>query len=243
MASRKKRTSSAPTALEPRGGFRGFGTQALLFLAALQENNDREWFAVNKSTYVEECDAPLRELVAEIGAGLAARGIPLAPLVRNPVFRIYRDVRFSKDKSPYKTHMGAALHRAGDKTRPGLLYIHVEPEGSFLAAGYYQPEPPLLKAFRSAIVAEPVGFAELVQVLESNGLRLDEGEPLARMPKGFEEHGGSPVAEAIRKRSWTTSQPLADDDLERHDLAEVAVRFAVAAWPLLGYFQGVVEPG
>ena len=137
-----KKKAVAPEAGESAGGFRGFGSQALPFLRALRENNERDWFAENKATFLEECDAPLRELVREVGSELASRGIPLAPIAKNPVFRIYRDVRFSHDKSPYKTNVGAALYREGDKGRPGLLYIHVEPGGSFLAAGFYHPGPP-----------------------------------------------------------------------------------------------------
>jgi len=236
MATKKKKVESAPDSTES-GGFRGFGMQALQFLQALSENNDRDWFTVNKATYLEECDAPLRELVREIGVGLKSRRIPLAPVANSPVFRIYRDVRFARDKSPYKTNIGAALYPDGDKSRPGLLYVHVEPGKSFLAAGFYHPEPPVLKAFRSAIAADRASFGKLVRALESKGLRLDDGEPLARMPKGFEAHAGSPVAEVLRKRSLITSQPLADDDLERKDLAEVAIQFASAALPLLGFFE------
>ena len=235
MATKGKPAKQAPSQPES-GGFRGFGAQALPFLQELRANNDREWFALNKATFLEECDAPLRELVRSVGLGLAERGIPLAPLVKSPVFRIYRDVRFGRDKSPYKTNIGAALHPDGDKSRPGLLYIHVEPGRSFLAAGYYQPEAPRLKAFRAAIVADPAGFGRLVATLGASGLQLDDGDPLKRPPKGFEDQGDSPVADVLRKRSLITSRPLGDDDLERRDLPEVAVEFAVAAWPLLAYF-------
>ena len=237
------RKAAGPKVLAPTAGdgFRGFGSQALPFLAALAANNDREWFAPNKATYLDECDAPMRQLVAAIGAGLAARGVPLAPQPRNPVFRIYRDVRFAKDKSPYKTHLGAALHPDGDKARPGLLYIHVAPGGSFMGVGYYEPEAPLLKRFRAAIADDPAGFGHLVDQLEAAGLTLDAGEPLARMPRGFEAFANSPVAAALRKRSWVATRPIPDEDLERHDLPAVAVDFAVAARPLLDYFGGLVE--
>ena len=244
MAARKK--SKGPErddALESSGGFRGFGSQALPFLRALRENNDREWFAENKATFVEECDAPLRELVREVGSGLEAKGVPFAPIARNPIFRIHRDVRFSRDKSPYKTNVGAALYREGDKARPGMLYIHVEPGGSFLAAGFYQPEPPRLKAMRSAVAEDPDGFGRMIEALKANGLELGRGEPLARMPKGFEVFADSPASAAIRFRSFIVSRPLADDDLERRDLPEVVVRFAEAASPLLEYFWSRSEDG
>ncbi len=223
------------------GGFRGFGSQALPFLQALRENNDRDWFAENKSTFLEECDAPLRELVREVGVRLEDAGIPLAPLAKSPVFRIYRDVRFSHDKSPYKTNIGAALHRDGDKSRPGMLYLHVEPGRCFLAAGFYHPDPPLLKAIRSGIAEDPAGFERVVKVLAKAGLELAHGEPLARMPKGFEGLANSPVAGAIRARSTLTASPLAEDDLERRDLPEVVVRFARQALPLLEFVWTRVE--
>ena len=240
MAGKKKAAGDLEGG-ESAGGFRGFGSQALPFLRALRENNERDWFAENKATFLEECDAPLRELVREVGSELASRGIPLAPIPKSPVFRIYRDVRFSHDKSPYKTNVGAALYREGDKGRPGLLYIHVEPGRSFLAAGFYHPEPPLLKAIRSAIAGDAAGFEKVVHRLGSKGLALGMGEPLARMPRGFEEFAGSPVAEALRSRSLVTSRPLADDDLERRDLPALVARFAEEASPLLEFFWSRVE--
>jgi uncharacterized protein (TIGR02453 family) len=236
MATKKPKKAASIAVPEASGGFRGFGSQALPFLRALKENNDREWFAENKSTFVEECDGPLRELVAEVGASLASRGIDLAPIPRNPVFRIYRDVRFSKDKSPYKTNIGAALYRGGDKTRPGLLYIHVEPGSSFVASGIYQPEADQLKWIRLAIAEDPKRFAKVVKSLEKAGLAMTNGDPLARMPKGFEEFTDSPFAEVLRNRSFVVSRPMLDEDLERRDLPEVITRFAAEALPLLEFF-------
>jgi uncharacterized protein (TIGR02453 family) len=224
------------TVSETSGGFRGFGSQALPFLRALQENNERDWFHENKATFLEECDAPLRELVAEVAGRLASKGIDLAPSPRNPVFRIYRDVRFSKDKSPYKTNVGAALYREGDKTRPGLLYIHVQPGESFVASGIYQPDADQLKLIRLAIVEDPKAFGEVIRKLENAGLALGSGDPLARMPKGFEDHAESPFAEVIRYRSFVVSRPMLDEDLERRDLPEFITRFAAEALPLLEFF-------
>ena len=228
-------TKKAKDIPQATGGFRGFGSQALPFLQALKENNERDWFSENKATFLEECDAPLRELVAEVGAKLASRGIGLAPIARNPVFRIYRDVRFSKDKSPYKTNVGAALYREGDKGKPGLLYIHVEPGSSFVAAGFYQPDPDQLRSIRLAIAEDPKAFGKTIRTLEKGGLTLGKGEPLARIPKGFEAFAGSEFAEVIRNRSFVVSRPMADEDLERRDLPEFIVRFAAEALPLLEF--------
>jgi uncharacterized protein (TIGR02453 family) len=238
MATKKK------VIAEASGKFHGFGSQALPFLRALRENNDRTWFAENKTTYLEECDVPIRELVREVGAKLEAEGIPLAPLPKNPIFRIYRDVRFSTDKSPYKTNIGAAFYRDGDKSRPGLLYIHVEPGRSFIAAGFYHPDPPLLKAIRSSIAEDSDGFLGVVEALENDhGLKLGDGEPLSRIPKGFEAFADSPIAGVLRNRSIIVAKALDDDDLERRDLPEDVVRFAGGALPLLRYFWSRVEGG
>ena len=218
------------------GGFRGFGSQALPFLAALKENNDREWFAANKGIFLEELDGPFRELIGEVGGLLAASGFPMEPVARNPVYRIYRDVRFSKDKAPYKTNLGAGLHRGGDKSSAGLVYVHVEPGGSFLAAGFYQPEAPRLKLLREAIVEGPAKFAKLLAALAAKGIAPHEGNPIGRMPKGFEALADSPVAGHLKMRSFIVSRPLADDDLERRDLPAVVAGFAADALPYLRFF-------
>jgi len=220
----------------PSGGFRGFGSEALPFLRALRENNDREWFAAHKATFLEECDAPLRELVAEVGGRLIAKGLTLAPVAKNPVFRIYRDVRFSNDKSPYKAHLGAALHPDGEKSRPGMLYIHVEPAASFVAAGFYHPDPPTLKALRLAIAGDAGRFDRLVHALAALGQTLAPGEPLTRIPRGFEALAGSPVAGYLRNRSFVLHRPLPDEDLERRDLPEAIAGFAADAAPFLEFF-------
>ena len=225
---------------EETQGFRGFGSQALPFLRALKENNERDWFTANKSTFVDECDTPMRELVAAVAGRLQTLGIDLAPTPRNPVFRIYRDVRFSKDKSPYKTNLGSALYPGGDKTRAGLVYIHVEPEASFVAAGYYQPEPDRLRAIRQAIVDDPKGVEKLVKTLEKAGLAFRSADALARMPKGFEDQAESPHAEMIRNRSFVVSQPVSDEALEQREFPDQVVKFVKNALPLLQYFGGKI---
>ena len=122
-----------------------------------------------------------------------------------------------------------------------MLYVHVEPGGCFVAAGFYHPEPPLLKALRAAIAGDPAGFAKVVKALAAGGLALGEGDPLARPPKGFEAFADSPHAEALRKRSFLTSRPVLDDDLERRDLPDVVLEFATKALPLLEFFWKRVE--
>ncbi len=229
-----------PAEPEPTG-FRGIGLHALSFLEALRENNERNWFAANKSIYDEQLLAPFRELVVDVGQRLDRAGSPLKPNIKALVYRIYRDVRFSKNKTPYKTHLGASLHRDGDKSSPGLLYLHVQPGGSFMAAGFYVPEAPHLKAIRRAIADDAPAFAKLARSLQAQGLGFADADPLTRMPKGFEDQPGSPAAEYLRYRSFVVSRPIADDDLERHDLGATIVDFARTAEPLLRFLWSRTE--
>ena len=104
--------------------------------------------------YEAEVLAPFRALVAAVGAALGEAGIPLSADPQRSIFRIYRDVRFSPDKRLYKTHAGAVLTRSGGKRDPGLLYLHLEPGESMVAAGFWHPEPQLLARLRRAMLGE-----------------------------------------------------------------------------------------
>src|SRR6478672_9127721 len=103
--------------------FRGFGPRALGFFKALDFHQDRAWFQENRSIYEEEVLAPLAAFVEALSAACAEHGIPLQGTPKSAIFRIHRDVRFAKDKKPYKTHAGAVLTRSGAKSDPGLFYI------------------------------------------------------------------------------------------------------------------------
>ena len=124
---------SAPSA------FQGFGPEALPFLKALGFHQSREWFHGHKAIYDRQIKDPLGDLVDALTVALHEAGLPLRGDRKASLFRINRDVRFSKDKHPYNTHASAVLTRTGTKQGNGLLYVHVSPEESFAAAGFYQP--------------------------------------------------------------------------------------------------------
>ena len=140
------------------GAFPGFRPAALAFFRELSEHNDPLWFKPHKAVYETQVLAPLRQLVVAIGAALEEAGLPLVGDPQRGIFRIYRDVRFSPDKRLYKTHAGAVLTRSGNKRDPGLLYLHIAPGESIVAAGFWHPEPPLLARLRRAILDDPDGF-------------------------------------------------------------------------------------
>ena len=121
------------------------------FLALLEENNNREWFQQNKKQY-DEAKAEVESFVNSIIGGLAKFDESVKYVeAKDCMFRIFRDVRFAKDKSPYKINMGAWITHAGRKSPGPGYYIHLQPGGSFLAAGVYMPEPDQLKKIRNEI--------------------------------------------------------------------------------------------
>jgi uncharacterized protein (TIGR02453 family) len=216
--------------------FQGFSPQALRFLRDLKKNNDRVWFQANKEIYERELLAPLQALTAGLATALRRAKIPIDADPRRAVFRIYRDVRFSPDKSPYKTNLGTYLPYRGIRGAPGGLYVHVVPKESFVATGFYQLEKEQLLLWRGAMAAEPKRFARVLGALERNGAAIGEhGEALKRMPRGFEEHAASPIARYFRVSSFMTSEDLSDDDVMDETLIDRCVGLVKKAKPLLEY--------
>ena len=222
-----------PAAAPP---FAGFGADAYPFLRALAENQSKAWFDRNRGTFDAHLKLPLCDLVEHLAAVLAKRKSPLTGTAAGSVFRMNRDIRFAKDKSPYKTSVGAALSRSGDKKAvDGILYIHIDPAGSFLAAGFYRPEPPVLNCLRSAIKADPAGFRQVIAKLQKEGLSLDADDSLVRLPKGFEDIDGDDLKAAVRLKSLIVSRPVDEPEVLSAEFADMALELAADALPLLQF--------
>jgi uncharacterized protein (TIGR02453 family) len=217
----------------PTTGFAGFQPGALAFFRELQDNNDPAWFKPRKALYETEVLAPFRELIATVGERMGRAGLPLIGDPRRGIFRIYRDVRFSPDKRLYKTHAGAVLTRSGGRREPGVLYIHVAPGESMVAAGFWHPEPALLARLRRAVLADPDGFLAIYGSLAKSGCPLSSDDKLNRPPRGFEMAKGTPVAEYVCWKSFTAHRMLSDADVQSPELVDRIVDFAHAALPLL----------
>ncbi|MDB5482041.1 MAG: hypothetical protein JWO83_3094 [Caulobacteraceae bacterium] len=222
------------------GPFTGFGAGALPFYEALAANQNRDWFQANKDLYETQVRAPLAALVEALSFAFAAHDIPLTGDPKRALFRIHRDVRFSKDKSPYKTNAGAVITRDGAKGSPGLLYIQVGGQrdggqGSFIGIGFYGLEPKDLGTVRHAIADEAERWLAIRSGLSAAGLDFSMGYAMARLPKGFEAHAGSPVADALRLRNFIVSRPIAADRLQDPTLIDDIVSFASAGLPLLRF--------
>ena len=212
--------------------FAGFGPRALDFLKALGFHQDRAWYEANRQIWEEDGLTPLRALVAALSERLA--DLPLQGNAR-AVFRLHRDVRFAKDKRPFKTNGGAILTRDGDKRSVGLLYVHVDPDGCFAAAGFYMPEPPALLKLRRRIAAKPAAFRGVVTALAAERLEIGLGGGLTRLPKGFEAVTDPDIGAALKLRSLVVREPIPDAALLRPDLPDRVAAFARRAEPLLRF--------
>lgn len=195
------------------GSFQGFGPQTPIFFRELAANNTKDWFDQNRQTYQEEVLEPARALVVDLGDKLRrfAPGIHAEPLVNKSLFRINRDTRFSKDKRPYKNHLGLWLWEGDGKRmdRPGF-YFQLDPHEIMLGAGMYCFNREMLAAFRQAAVDPKLGPAlrRAVNQVKKNGKYQIGVQHYKRVPRGFDpEHKN---AELLKYNGLTahTTRPL-----------------------------------
>ena len=150
--------------------FKGFGAQALPFLKALGFHQNKEWFAANKPLYERQIRSPMGDLIEDITARLEKLGVPLKGTRAASMFRVNKDVRFSKDKAPYNTHASAVLTRSGGKKDQGGAYIHIKPGECYIGAGIWYAEAEEFRAFRDTIIARTDEFRGLEAAINAKGL-------------------------------------------------------------------------
>ncbi len=217
--------------------FPGIRSEGLDFLAELKENNKRTWFKARKELYEDELRWPMRCLVVDVARRAQREGLPLTADPKRSVFRIYRDIRFSRDKRPYKTHAGAILSRTGSPKDAGVVYIHVEPGNFFLAAGFYKLPNDYLRPLRRQMVSLPARFFEMKDALDDAGLSLEttSDDKLKGMPRGHAGDRDSDVAEYLRWKSFLVERPVTAEQLRTPDFAGDVVDLVRDALPLLRY--------
>ncbi|MBI2407899.1 MAG: DUF2461 domain-containing protein [Gemmatimonadetes bacterium] len=222
--------------------FAGFRPAALTFLRALRRNNRRDWFEANRETFEREVKAPLKAFVEDLDVRFATVAPEFVGDPKASLFRIHRDIRFSKDKSPYKTHAAFWIfHRApgrgvGQTVDGGAgFYFHLEPGESLVAAGLWMPPRPKLQRVRDAIADDPDAWEEVVLnpafVRRFGG--LNEGDPgavLKRLPRGYAP--GHPAERWLRYNSFTVSRALSDADVQSPRLATMVMKEFTAMLPL-----------
>jgi len=220
--------------------FPGFTPEGLDFLRDLSDNNDRDWFNERKPTYVDHLKDPLDLLVADVARRLDDAGLPLTD---GRPFRIYRDVRFSNDKTPYQTHVSAAF-RQPESDDPVVLYVHVEPGASFVAAGVYRPLVAYLKPVRQSIADRPEWFEAVRAEVEAEGLDIGHaGTTLTGMPHGFAAYRDKDVADVLKWQSYIAQESVSDEAVQEPGFARTIVDVAVRSTPLLEFLWRVHDGG
>jgi len=189
--------------------FAGFADAHAKFFQLLAKHQDRAWFQAHKPEFEAGWQAPMKELLAEVRAGIE-RAYRHCDLEQPKQFRIFRDVRFAKDKSPYKTHVGGLIPitRRGKVTEvPIALYVHVGQPKSFAAAGHYMMDPRALERYRAAVADEQRGkeLTKLLAGLTRKGFLVGSYASYKRMPKGYDVN--HPRAEHLLRKGLTVSFP------------------------------------
>ena len=219
-----------------------FRPEALKFLKGLGRNNDRDWFNERKDVYERELKEPLLAVIAAVTAEMEG----FAPeFVRPPakcMMRIYRDIRFSKNKAPYKTNVAAWWAKQGmEKTSGGGFYLQVSATGVLVAAGVYAPEKEQLLQIRRMLVERHAEYAAALAARPLKTLLTPfDGMPMTRVPKGFA--ADDPAAELIKQRQWGVSAELGVELAMDAKLVPEIVRRFKAANPLVTLLNSALAP-
>ena len=192
-----------------------FSPQLFAFLRDLAAHNDREWFAANKARYVADVQEPALAFIEDVGMRLPEISRHFVADARpngGSLYRIYRDTRFSKDKTPYKTQTGIHFRheRAKDAHAPGF-YLHMEPGRVFVGCGTWRPERDALHAIRTAIATRPQRWTAVVEDPAFAGRFQMGGETLKRPPAGFDRD--HPLIEDIKRKDFIASTELSEADV------------------------------
>jgi uncharacterized protein (TIGR02453 family) len=198
------------------GGFTGFTKDAFQFLAELALNNEREWFEANKARYEQSVREPALALIRSMKPKLAevsSHFMAIDKKVGGSLMRIHRDVRFAKDKSPYKTNIGIHFrHEAEDNVHAPGFYVHVAPDSCFVGIGMWGPEPDALAKIRARIDADPKAWKKATAVPKFVKAFTRGGESLKRPPKGFaEDH---PFVEDLKRKHHIATATLEPKDFQ-----------------------------
>ncbi len=216
--------------------------ELLGFLRELARHNDRDWFQSNRERYRSQVQEPLLDFIAAFAeplAELAPRFVADPRPVGGSMFRIHRDVRFSKDKRPYKTHAAAQFrHREGRDVHAPGFYLHLEPGNVFAGVGIWHPDGATLKAIRDAIVDHPDGWNAALAHRDFTGIFEQGGDRLVRPPRGFD--ADHPSIEELKRKDFVAFRAFDDSQAVAPDFLEVYTASCRAAVPMVRFLTEAV---
>ncbi|MEJ7586962.1 MAG: DUF2461 domain-containing protein [Ferruginibacter sp.] len=212
------------------------------YLRDLQINNNKPWFEENRNVY-EAAKTDLQNFVAALIPTIARFDEPIRNLaVKDCTFRINRDVRFSKDKRPYKNNMAAYFSPGGKKANAAGYYFHCEPGKSYAAGGFYSPSPQSLARIRQEI---DYGFDEWRKIINKQTFKryfpkgVDGMELLTRPPKGYDET--NPAIEYLKMKHFIVSKPFTDVELQSNTLVKDVAKVFETMKPMINFLNRAVE--
>lgn len=232
--------------------FSGFAPESLRFLRGLKRNNAKPWFEAHRGEYEQFIKRPLQHLAEELDVRFATLAPEFVAPPKRALFRIHRDVRFSRDKSPYKTHAalwvfhrdaGRGVGRAVAEAHGGAgFYFHLEPGASMVAGGYWMPPRPALTLVRDRIAEDHKAFTKLVKAAgftrRFGGLTDEPGTKLTRMPRGYDpDH---PAGELLRWQSFTASRELTDAEALSPKLVPNILKDYAALLPMVRWLNAAL---
>jgi uncharacterized protein (TIGR02453 family) len=213
----------------------------LQFLKALAKHNNRDWFLANKAKY-DLAKADYLLFVEAVLNGIQKTDNTLAELApKQCVFRINRDVRFSKNKDPYKTNFGASFSKGGKKIQCAGYYFHIEPGASFIGGGLWMPMAPELKKVRQEIDYCFKEFSSVIQQkkFQTNFNELDSSNKLVRPPKDYEID--NPGIEYLKLKSFIVSMPITDAELLDKDLVKKTISTFQTMTPFISFLNRAID--
>jgi uncharacterized protein (TIGR02453 family) len=227
--------------------FQGFSKTGFQFLKELKENNAKEWFEERRDIYEQSLRNPSKSLIEDMDQVFLQEALPFEASLKKSLFRIHRDTRFSKDKSPYKTNIGITFPviREGmskeAKTEIPGIYLHIEPNACFVAGGLYMPDANQLKSLRARIEED----WEILNELNQNPEFLKEfpeglhGNKLKTMPRGFDpEHPGK---EYLRMKQFIVMSFIPDAITQSEKLIQLLTKKAKSMAPIMMYLEESVR--
>ena len=226
-----------------------FSAASLTFLRGLKRNNNRPWFEAHRDDYERHVKEPMAALVLALDREFREFAPEIVGEPKRSMFRIHRDVRFSKDKSPYKTHAACWFFHAGGSSKVGReahgggagFYFHLEPGACFMGGGIWMPPAPALKKLRIAIADDPATFGRIVNAAAFRRRfgALDTEASLKRVPRGYApDH---PAAEWLKLQSYVVGRPVTDAQVKSGRLPALLAADYEVMLPLVRWLNGVLK--
>ena len=220
-----------------------FSPKLYEFLIDISLNNHKQWFEENKKRYESDVRGPALQFVRDFGARLpelSEHFVASDKKSGGSLMRIYRDVRFSKDKTPYKTNVGMHFrHEAGKDVHAPGYYVHMDPNENFLGIGMWRPDGPSIKAIRAKIDAEPDRWTKIISDKKLTAVWKQSGESLKRPPKGYaKDH---PLIDELKRKDHILAKDITADDVIADDFLDRVISDFKAAHDYVAFLCEAID--